>query len=101
MNEFACCHGTPAVGHSATCPYDKEFFGPAGIRFGRIAGPACAVDFHAAGGSLSLAHAENSAYARNLRAQAQARAQIQPGAAVAGEARATGAGARDKGAGDA
>jgi hypothetical protein len=31
MTEYNCCHGTPESGHSPTCPYDKEFWGPDGV----------------------------------------------------------------------
>jgi hypothetical protein len=64
--EYRCCHGSPATGHSATCPYDKGFYGPGGVQ---IKGSGRGIDFHA----MNLKHGENSAYARNLRANAEKR----------------------------
>lgn len=31
-DEYRCCHGTPKSGHSRSCPYDKRFWGPEGVR---------------------------------------------------------------------
>jgi hypothetical protein len=63
--EFRCCHGTPETGHSPTCPYDKLFYGPEGVRikgFNHRPG----IDFHRQG----LQHGPGSKYAQNLKKQA-------------------------------
>jgi hypothetical protein len=72
-DEYPCCYGTPETGHDKTCPFDKLFYGPAGVR---IAGYCRnrGIDFHGAG---RVMHGENSAYARNLREQAQTRARVE------------------------
>jgi hypothetical protein len=64
--EFICCHGTPEAGHSRTCPYDKEFWGPEGVSFTRlvIANAARGINFHES--TMANRHGEGSSYAKNF-----------------------------------
>ena len=70
--EFKCCHGTPSTGHRPTCPYDKAFYGPAGVNFDHIlpSGRVRGINFHDAGLKM---HGPNSQYAKNLRERAEKR----------------------------
>lgn len=65
--EFTCCHGSQEKGHSPHCPYDKNI-GP--MDFSKLhAGPG--IDFHQT--TMAQRHGPDSAYAKNLRAQAETR----------------------------
>jgi hypothetical protein len=61
--ELRCCHGTSASGHSQTCPYDKEFWGPKGVDWSGVqAGRG--INFHES--TMALRHGPGSLYAQNL-----------------------------------
>jgi hypothetical protein len=65
--EFRCCHGSASLGHSQTCPYDKEFWGPKGVDWSRVqAGRG--INFHES--SMALRHGPGSLYAKNLEQRA-------------------------------
>jgi hypothetical protein len=64
--EFRCCHGSASSGHSQTCPYDKEFWGPKGVDWSGAQGRG--INFHES--SMALRHGPGSLYAKNLEQRA-------------------------------
>ena len=70
--EFHCCHGTPESGHSETCPYDKEFFGPEGVHFD-AAYSRTNFNFHDMGQVQHGQHAIGSQYARAVEQPAKSK----------------------------